>query len=65
MGQSMCTKCNKSVFEFKEATPAGSYFGLLFVHCASCGDVVGVVDYNNPDGLIPSLAEKGIAPPAP
>ena len=58
MTQSMCIKCNKSVLEMKEVTPVGSDFVLLFVHCANCGDVVGVIDYDNPGVLIPSHEEK-------
>ena len=42
-----CPKCESSSFENSEVEPRRSNFKLIFVHCSSCGAVVGVVDYYN------------------
>lgn len=47
MALSSCPKCDSSVFELQENTPAGSPYSLIFVQCASCGSVVGVMDFSN------------------
>jgi hypothetical protein len=47
MATSTCVKCGGSQFETKEATPKGSSFKLVFVQCAGCGGVVGVMDFYN------------------
>lgn len=47
MALSTCSECKSTIFEVKENTPATSNYKLLFVQCASCGTVVGVMDYYN------------------
>lgn len=44
---SACPKCENYAFELEENTPAGSRYRLLFVQCAACGTVVGVLDFFN------------------
>jgi hypothetical protein len=47
MAVSACPKCESPVFELKTVEPKGSAYKLSFVQCASCGAVVGVMDYFN------------------
>jgi hypothetical protein len=47
MATSTCVKCGGRHFELKEASPTNSQFKVNFVQCASCGGVVGVLDYYN------------------
>jgi NAD-dependent SIR2 family protein deacetylase len=47
MATSTCVKCGGTTFENKEASPKNSKFKLIFVQCASCGGVVGAMDYFN------------------
>jgi hypothetical protein len=47
MAISTCIKCGGTKFENKSVTPKGSNFVLTFIQCASCGGVVGVMDYYN------------------
>jgi hypothetical protein len=47
MATSTCVKCGGTQFENKEVTPKHSHFKLTFVQCASCGGVVGVMDFCN------------------
>ena len=47
MARSTCPKCSASRFEVSEQEPAHSNFKLMFVQCASCGAVVGTLDYFN------------------
>lgn len=47
MATSSCPKCGNHTFEVKQNTPQQSRYVLLFVQCASCGTVVGVLDYYN------------------
>lgn len=47
MAQSTCAKCNHHVFELQEAEPNSSKYKFNFVQCASCGTVVGVVEYHH------------------
>lgn len=47
MAYSKCGSCNGTSFEMVEASPRGSRFKLSFIQCASCGVVIGVMDYNN------------------
>jgi|GEM_PF-837509 len=44
---SACPRCQQRYFEVREESPNGSNFKLNFVQCASCGSVVGVLDYFN------------------
>jgi predicted nucleic-acid-binding Zn-ribbon protein len=47
MATSTCVKCGSHQFETKEADPKNSMFKMTFVQCASCGGVVGVMDFYN------------------
>lgn len=50
MALSVCPKCNKTEFELAESPTlrGGGYSTKVwFVQCASCGAVVGVIDYFN------------------
>ncbi|MDD2422264.1 MAG: hypothetical protein PHC60_08740 [Heliobacteriaceae bacterium] len=58
MAWSTCAKCGKSNFEMVEATPRNSAFKLLYVQCAICGAVAGVMDYVNPGSLLQLLGNE-------
>lgn len=47
MAQFRCIKCDASRFELKLVEPAGASFKYYFVQCASCGGVIGVVEFYN------------------
>jgi len=47
MATSSCPKCAGHIFEAKPAEPKNSNYQLMFVQCASCGAVVGVLEANN------------------
>ncbi|MHB8124437.1 MAG: hypothetical protein ACYDEJ_02130 [Desulfitobacteriaceae bacterium] len=48
MAQSICSKCNSQRFEVVHANNLeGSKRAVLFVQCAECGTVVGVLDFLN------------------
>ena len=47
MASSTCVKCGETTFETKEVSPRNSPFKLTFVQCASCGGVIGVMDFYN------------------
>lgn len=52
MATPMCVKCDSAKFEISPVTPQGSRFKLYFVHCANCGGVVGVQEWDNIGALI-------------
>jgi hypothetical protein len=52
MATSTCVKCGNNRFESKENSPKDSPFKVTFVQCASCGGVVGVMDFYNLGALI-------------
>jgi hypothetical protein len=52
MAMSTCPKCNNHTFEVQIAEPIGSAYKLLFVQCAACGAVVGVMDALNIGALL-------------
>lgn len=58
MANSKCGKCEGSSFEVVNHEPRKSNFKLLFVQCASCGTVVGAMDFHNIGALIYKLAQK-------
>ncbi|MGA2553267.1 MAG: hypothetical protein ABSF20_00605 [Smithella sp.] len=58
MATSTCIKCGNTRFEIKIVEPNGSSFKLTFIQCASCGGVVGVMDFFNIGQLIHNLAKK-------
>ncbi len=47
MATPKCVKCGNTQFETKESTPKNSPFIVTFVQCASCGGVIGVMDFYN------------------
>ncbi len=47
MATSRCPKCNSHEFETVVNTPRGAKFKFLFVQCADCGSVLGVLDALN------------------
>ena len=51
-------KCGGTSFEQVEATPRNSNFKLNFVQCASCGGVIGVIDYFNIGADLHELARQ-------
>ena len=58
MAKSSCVKCGSGNFELQEHAPKGSNFKLMFIQCASCGGVVGVMDYFNIGHYVKQIAEK-------
>lgn len=42
-----CVKCGGHIFEVAELKASGARYRLLSVQCASCGGVLGVMDYLN------------------
>jgi RNase P subunit RPR2 len=58
MAISTCPKCDSTIFETKEGAVRGSNFKLTFVQCASCGAVVGVLDFFNIGQLVQDLAVR-------
>jgi hypothetical protein len=59
MATSTCPKagCGSHRFEMVENTPSGSAYKLMFIQCASCGTVVGVMDYFNIGNLLKKVAK--------
>ncbi len=47
LATSKCAQCKSTTFEVVITEPAKSNFKLLFVQCAACGSVVGVLDFMN------------------
>lgn len=58
MALSLCPKCENHRFEMVEVEPGNWRFKIMFVQCASCGTVVGTMDYFNLSTLIHELKEK-------
>lgn len=58
MATSKCPVCQKTSFETVENTPRNSKYIVMFVQCASCGSVVGVLESYNIGNLIYKLADK-------
>lgn len=61
MALSVCPKCSKPEFELAEShnLQGGGYSTKVwFVQCASCGAVVGVIDYFNLTHRIRELEAK-------
>lgn len=57
MATSKCSKCGSPSFETVNHTPANSRYILLFVQCAACGAVVGVLDAYNIGHSLGMVAE--------
>lgn len=47
MPEPTCAKCGNHTFELVESSPLSSNFKFLFLQCAHCGGVAGVLDYLN------------------
>jgi len=58
MAVSKCLGCGHQGFELIENQPANSKWKYLFVQCASCGGVVGVVDWYNVGALLVKAMKK-------
>lgn len=58
MATSKCPKCEGTRFEIQIVSPTHSNYKLTFVQCASCGTVVGVLDFFNIGSLLQNLAKK-------
>jgi hypothetical protein len=57
MAASTCGKCGGNRFENVEQTPNKSNFRYVFIQCAGCGVVVGVVDAVNVPTMLYELAQ--------
>ena len=57
MATSTCTKCGGTTFENVDASPRKAIFKLSFVQCASCGGVVGVMDFHNIGEMLKDFAK--------
>lgn len=54
-----CPKCGSARFQLTDTSAiAGAQFKMAFVHCAACGAVVGVTDFQHVPTLIQRLAER-------
>jgi transcription elongation factor Elf1 len=51
-----CVECGSTTFQNTAVSPQ-SNFELTFVHCSSCGAVVGVMDFYNIGQKIKDLAK--------
>jgi hypothetical protein len=47
MAMSRCLGCKGTSFEAVSKEPRGSSYKTIFIQCASCGGVVGALDYMN------------------
>ena len=56
--KSKCPKCGNTEFEAVNESPVNSNFELIFIRCANCHSVVGVVDFYNVGALLKKLAKK-------
>lgn len=56
--ESKCPKCDNTEFEVVNDTPKNSNYELMFVRCANCHVVVGVLDFYNVGSLVKKLANQ-------
>lgn len=56
MAEPSCPRCGEHAFELVEGAPLNSQLRVMFMQCASCGAVVGVMDFMNLGSL---LSEQG------
>ena len=54
---SKCPRCDATGFEIAVESPTGSKAKICFVRCATCGAVVGAVDYGGIGAMLDDLAE--------
>ena len=55
---SECLRYSSQRFEAVEAKIEGARHRYMFVQCASCGGVVGILNYQNVPSMINQLAQK-------
>lgn len=58
MAVSTCVKCGAKTFELKEIEPRDSQYKFFAFQCASCGGVVGIVDYHHLPTMLRKIAKK-------
>lgn len=60
MALSSCPKCHKTEFDLAEKQLRGNGYTtkVLFVQCASCGAVIGVLDYFNATHILREIEAK-------
>lgn len=56
MAESTCPRCGDHTFEMVEGAPLASQLKVMFMQCATCGAVVGVLDLMNLGSM---LLEQG------
>lgn len=56
MAEPICPRCGEHAFELVEGAPLNSQLRVMFMQCAACGAVVGVMDSMNLGSL---LLEQG------
>jgi hypothetical protein len=47
-----CEKCGGATFQLREHAPAGSEHKVTFVQCAKCGTPIGILAFNDVEGLL-------------
>lgn len=55
MAKSSCVKCGSQSFECKEARPEDSKYVLMFIQCANCGGVIGVMEDMNIGAMLEEI----------
>lgn len=58
MATPSCPKCSYTLFETTIVSPRKSNYKLQFIHCASCGCVVGTQEYYNIGAVLQTFAKK-------
>lgn len=58
MALSTCVKCGSHSFEAVMQEPKGANFKMQFIQCASCGGVVGVMDFYYISRLLQNMAAQ-------
>lgn len=53
-----CIKCGGHSFETQVHSPIRSRYKVIFIQCASCGGVVGTMDYYNIPDSLEKIANK-------
>lgn len=56
MAEPACPRCGEHTFEMVEGAPLNSHLKVMFMQCATCGAVVGLMDLMNLGGM---LLEQG------
>ena len=58
MAQSKCANCGFEFFEVVKNKPQNSDADLLFIQCASCGTVIGLMNESNTELITKSIEEQ-------